>query len=70
MPRYPGASADLSWTVSSACDGGQCIRVARNGEFVVIGNTNNPEGLTGAFTVDEWQKFLIGAKLGDFDGIA
>lgn len=70
MSKHSGAPADLNWTVSSACEGGQCIRVARNGEFVMVGNTSNPDGLTSAFTVDEWQRFLIGVKLGDFDGIA
>lgn len=70
MSKYLGTCTDLNWIVSSACDGGQCIQVARNGEFVVIGNNNSAGGLTSTFTVDEWQKFLIGAKLGDFDGIA
>lgn len=61
---------DLDWSVSSTCDGGQCIRVAREGEFVMIGDTNNPAGPVSRFTVDEWRHFLTGAKLGDFDGIA
>jgi len=61
---------DLDWSISSTCDGGQCIRVARKGEFVVIGSTNDPDGPVSEFTVDEWRNFLAGARLGDFDGIA
>ncbi len=70
MPTYPSAAGNLDWRVSRTCDNGQCVQVARNGEFVVIGNTNNPEGPVSEFTVEEWRHFLAGAKLGDFDGIA
>lgn len=61
---------DLDWSVSSTCDGGQCIRVARQGEVVMIGSTCDPDGPVSEFTVAEWRHFLAGAKLGDFDGIA
>jgi hypothetical protein len=61
---------DLAWHVSQSCDGGACVRVARNGDSVLIGNTRRPEGPVGEFTTDEWRQFLAGAKRGDFDGIA
>jgi predicted secreted Zn-dependent protease len=70
MSSYISASEDLDWRVSRFCDNGQCIRVARRGEFIVIGNTNDPEGPLSEFTAEEWRNFLAGAKLGDFDGIA
>jgi predicted secreted Zn-dependent protease len=70
MSTYMSASANLDWRVSRTCDGGQCIAVARRGDFVLIGNTSNPEAPVTEFTVSEWQQFLAGAKLGDFDGIA
>jgi hypothetical protein len=61
---------DLTWSISRTCDAGACIKVARQGESVLIGNTNNPEGPFGEFTAYEWRHFLAGVKLGDFDGIA
>jgi Domain of unknown function (DUF397) len=61
---------DLDWRVSRLCDGGACVRVARRGNMVLIGNTNSPDGVVSEFTADEWRQFLAGAKLGDFDGIA
>jgi len=61
---------DLAWRVSRTCDAGACIKVARRGESVLIGNINSPEGPFGEFTADEWRHFLAGVKLGDFDGIA
>jgi hypothetical protein len=61
---------DLDWRVARLCDGGACVRVARRGDSVLIGNTNKPEGPISEFTIDEWRQFLAGAKLGDFDGIA
>jgi len=63
-------AGDLEWRVSRTCDAGACIKVARQGEAVLIGNTNNPDGPFGEFTVAEWRQFLAGAKLGDFDEIA
>ena len=48
-------SGDLQWHVSRTCEGGQCIKVARKGEFVLIGNTNYPEGPVSEFTADEWR---------------
>ena len=63
------AQGDLNWQVSRTCEGGQCIKVARQGEFILIGNTSEPEGPVSEFTTDEWRQFLAGVKLGDFDGI-
>jgi predicted secreted Zn-dependent protease len=70
MSTHASAPGDLDWRVSRTCDGGQCIKVARKGKFVMIGSTSNPEGPVSKFTADEWRHFLAGAKLGDFDGIA
>lgn len=70
MSAYESVSGNLDWHVSRTCESGACIRVARLGEFVLIGNTNDPTGPVGEFTTDEWRQFLAGAKLGDFDGIA
>ena len=70
MSKYMSDSANLDWRVSRTCDGGQCIGVARRGDFVLIGNTSDPEAPITEFTVSEWNQFLAGAKLGDFDGIA
>jgi hypothetical protein len=60
----------LDWRISSRCEGGQCIKVARVGESVMIASTNDPDGYVGEFTADEWRQFLAGVKLGDFDEIA
>lgn len=70
MPSHESATENLDWRASRTCDNGQCIKVARAGRSVLIGNTTKPEGPVSEFTVEEWQHFLAGAKLGDFDGIA
>ncbi len=69
MSIYASAPGDLEWRVSRTCEGGACIKVARKGEFVVIGNTANLAGPVSEFTADEWRHFVAGIKLGDFDGI-
>jgi Domain of unknown function (DUF397) len=70
MSRSNSSSEGPDWRISRTCDGGACVGVARRGEVVLIGNTNDPDGPIGEFTADEWRQFLAGVKLGDFDGIA
>ena len=70
MSTYPSTHGDLDWQVSRTCESGACIRVARRGEFVLIGSTTRPEGPISEFTTDEWRQFVTGVRLGDFDGIA
>ena len=70
VSEYTSPPGDLEWRISRTCDSGQCIKVARKGEFVIIGNTNSPGGPFGEFTAEEWRHFMTGVKLGDFDGIA
>jgi hypothetical protein len=70
MSAYALASENLDWRISRTCESGACIRVARRGGSVVIGNTNDPAGPVSEFTAEEFRQFIAGAKLGDFDGIA
>jgi hypothetical protein len=44
--------------------------VARHGEFIIVGNTANPDAAVCRFTAQEWNAFLKGVKLGDFDDLA
>jgi predicted secreted Zn-dependent protease len=69
MSTQASALGDLDWHVSRSCESGACVKVARQGKIVLIGNTNNPESAVSEFTTDEWRHFLIGVKMGDFDDI-
>jgi Domain of unknown function (DUF397) len=70
MSARVSGPGDLDWLISSRCEGGQCIKVARMGESVVVASTDDPEGYVSEFSTDEWRQFVAGVKLGDFDGIA
>lgn len=70
MSENTPTSGEFTWRISRTCDSGACVGVARRGEAVLIGNTNNPENPVAEFTKDEWRQFLAGVKLGDFDAIA
>lgn len=70
MSKHSPAPESLDWRVSRTCDTGACVRVARSGDSVLIGNTNVPEGAVSEFSVEEWRQFLAGVKLGDFDELA
>jgi hypothetical protein len=70
MSVYPSAPGDLSWRVSRTCDSGACVMVARRGDSVMFGNTSYPGGPVYTYTRDEWNEFIKGVKLGDFDDVA
>lgn len=44
--------------------------VARRGEYILVGNTRDPDRLANFYTLAEWREFLNGAKRGDFDDLA
>jgi predicted secreted Zn-dependent protease len=69
MSAQASAQGGLDWHKSRACESGACIQVARRGDSVLIGNTNDPEGPVSMFTTDEWRNFIAGVKTGDFDGV-
>lgn len=69
MSINPASLEDVPWRTSRTCESGACVGVARQGEFVLVGNTGNSEEPISRFTVKEWIEFLAGAKLGDFDDL-
>ena len=40
------------------------------GDYVLVGNTSEPDRPANKFTRAEWREFLAGAKLGEFDDFA
>jgi predicted secreted Zn-dependent protease len=70
MSTIPVASGDFDWRISSQCESGACVGVARHDEFVLIGNSSDPEAPVSRFTWQEWSAFIAGVKLGDFDDLA
>jgi predicted secreted Zn-dependent protease len=59
----------LAWRISSTCESGACVMVAAQGDFVFVGNSDQPAGPVNKYTRAEWREFLAGAKLGDFDDL-
>ena len=69
MSIYTEAPEGPHWRTSSTCDGGACVGVARDGEFIIVGNAADPMTAVSRFTAQEWSAFLAGVKLGDFDDL-
>lgn len=69
MSTHTSARGELEWR-AYPCESGACVAVARQGQYVFIGNTNNLDSPVSEFTADEWRRFLTGVKLGYFDDIA
>jgi predicted secreted Zn-dependent protease len=70
MSTSPAVSGDIKWRTSRLCESGACVGVARQGEFVLIGDTGKPEAPISRFTRQEWTAFVAGVKFGDFDDLA
>lgn len=69
MSSNPAAPGAFSWRVARSCESGGCVGVARQGEYIVIGNTTKPEDPVSYFSQQEWNAFIAGVKLGDFDDL-
>jgi predicted secreted Zn-dependent protease len=69
MISNPTAPAALGWHVARGCESGGCVGVARDGQYIVIGNTTKPEAPASYFSQQEWNVFVAGVKLGDFDDL-
>ena len=63
------ATEGLTWRVSRTCDGGACVMVARDGEFILFGNTTEPDGPKLSYTRVEAEAFAAGIRRGDFDDL-
>jgi predicted secreted Zn-dependent protease len=70
MSINPVVSGNVDWHISSLCDSGACVGVARSGEFIIIGNSGDPEAPVSRFSKQEWSAFVAGVKLGDFDNFS
>ena len=67
MSVDPAGTGDLAWHVSSTCESGACLKVARRGDLELVGSTLLPDGPIIEFSGAEWREFLAGVKLGEFD---
>ena len=65
---HPATVAELAWRVARRCNGGSCVRVAKNGDMVVIGDTKDPGAML-SYSKDEFRTFVEGIRQGDFDDL-
>lgn len=65
----PAPLSALAWRVAQRCNGGECIRIAANGDMVLIGDSKNPDGPVLSYSAAEWQAFVEGIRHGDFDNL-
>ncbi len=59
---------NLQWRKSTFSDNaGNCVEVARSGDWTFVRDTKDRAGGTQAYTSGEWLAFLAGVKAGEFD---
>lgn len=69
MSVKPSARGDIPWRVSRTCESGACVMAARQGDYVLLRSSSQPDGPVNRYTRNEWREFLTGVKLGDFDDL-
>ncbi|GII04133.1 DUF397 domain-containing protein [Planobispora takensis] len=56
---------EIEWRISSKCNGGQCIEVAKlPGGLVGMRDNKEPNGPVLQFTREQWQDFINDVKQG------
>ena len=62
-------SGESGWIISSRStgNGGSCVEARRQDGLIEVRNSKAREAGTVAFTTEEWDSFLFGAKRGEFD---
>jgi hypothetical protein len=60
---------DITWTKSSlSFANGNCVEMAELSDGTIgMRDSKNPDGPVLRFTPVQWEKFLAGAKAGEFD---
>jgi hypothetical protein len=58
-----------TWTRSSFCSAASCVAVLVEGSTVLVRDTKAPEhdGPVLSFSLQEWEAFVAGVKIGEFD---
>lgn len=60
--------SDAVWQKSSYSVQGNCVEIARlAGSYTALRNSRDPEGPVLVFTEAEWNAFLRGLAVGEFD---
>ncbi len=64
-------SDGLHWRKSTFSDQiqgeGNCVEVARSGDWMLMRDSKDPNGPVHAYNRQEWAAFLAGVKAGEFD---
>ena len=68
VTREPERRRDeKAWRKSSRSQYNACVEVRFLGDCVPLRNSRDPDGPVLVFTVPEWDAFVEGVKLGEFD---
>lgn len=59
---------DVEWVTASG-GGGNCVQLGRKDEFILVGDSKNPDRPPHVFTLGEARTFFQGAKEGVFDAL-
>jgi hypothetical protein len=61
-----GQTEQRKWHRSSACAGGNCVEVAKEGDRYLIRDSRDPSTVPLSFSAEEWDAFVRGVKEDEF----
>lgn len=61
------SSLDIPFRTAVKSGGTSCVQVARRDGMILVADSKRPGGPVLAYTPQEWDAFLDGAKKGEFD---
>jgi Domain of unknown function (DUF397) len=61
-----GTSQSPVWIRSRFCEASACVEAARIGDHIAVRDSKNPDGPILMFDRDEWETFVAGVQVGDF----
>jgi hypothetical protein len=67
MSNFEPFLPDISGRTAVKSSSGACVQVARRDGVIIITHSKHPDGPAIAYTLQEFDAFLDGAKKGEFD---
>lgn len=61
------SNSDLEWQRSSYCSTNTCLEVAQRERQVIVRDSKDEDGPVLIFHQAEWEEFLEGARIGEFN---
>lgn len=64
-----GQTGQPLWRRASFCASNECVEVTQRNGMIIMRNSKEPSGRVLHYSAEEWQSFIRGVKVGEFDDL-